>query len=63
MLKYFSCFSCYNTKPKMIRQDTGYPKKQSVIDLDDGTINIESKYDSVVYEYLPYSAVLHAYKK
>jgi len=46
----------------MIRQDTGYPKKQSVIDLDEGTIKIESKYDSVVYDYIPYTAVLHAYK-
>ena len=59
MLKYFSCYR--KTKPKMIRRDTGY-HRQSVINLDDETINIESKYDSIVYEYLPYSAVLHAYK-
>ena len=58
MLKYFGF--C-NKKPKIVRQDTPY-FKQSVINLDDETIEIESKYDSVVYEYLAYSAVLHAYK-
>ena len=61
MLKYFSCFSCYNTKPKMIRQNTPYPR-QSVINLDDETINIESKYDNVKYEYIAYTGILHAYK-
>ena len=58
MLKYFGF--C-NTKPKIVRQDTCYPKKQSVIDIDKGTI--ETKYDNVIYEYIPYSGILHAYKK
>ena len=63
MLKYFNCFCITNEKkPKLKRENTPYPK-QSVIDLDEGTISIETKNDSVVYEYLPYSAILHAYKK
>ena len=62
MLKYFSCFSCYNTKPKMIRQNTPYPR-QSVIDLDEGTIELKSKHDNVVYEYIAYTGILHGYKK
>jgi hypothetical protein len=61
MLKYFSCYS-NKTKPKMVRQNTPYPR-QSIIDIDNGTIEIKSKHDSIKYEYLPYSAVLHAYKK
>ena len=58
MLKYFSC---YNTKPKLKRNNTPYPR-QSVIDLDEGTIEIKSKYDNVIYEYIAYTGILHAYK-
>ena len=61
MLKYFSCFSY--RKPKMVRRDTGFPKKQSVIDIDNGTIEIESKYDNVKYEYIAHTGILHGYKK
>ena len=59
MYKYFNCFSY--RKPKMIRRDTGYPR-QSVIDIDNGTIEIKSKYDNVIYEYIAYTGILHAYK-
>ena len=63
LLKYFSCFIKTNdTKPKLKRENTPYPK-QSVIDVDDGTIEIISKFDNVDYEYLPNSSVLHVYKK
>ena len=63
LLRFFSCFiKTNNTKPKLRRENTPYPK-QSFIDLDEGTIEIKSKYDEVVYEYLPNSAVLHCYKK
>ena len=61
MYKYFNCFSY--RKPKLKRENTPYPKKQSIIDIDEGTITIESKYDDVKYEYLPYTGILHAYKK
>ena len=62
-LKYFKCFVKTNdTKPKFRRQNTPYPK-QSFIDIDEGTIEIKSNYDVVVYEYLPNSAVLHGYNK
>ena len=62
-LKYFSCFVKTNdTKQKLRRENTPYPK-QSVIDVDEGTIEIKSNYDEVVYEYLPNSAVLHGYNK
>ena len=63
LLRFFSCFiKTNNTKPKLRRENTPYPK-QSFIDVDDGTIEIKSNYDEVVYEYLPNSAVLHIYKK
>ena len=62
LLRIFSCFIKNDTKPKFKRENTPYPK-QSVIDVDDGTIEIISKFDNVGYEYLPNSAVLHVYKK
>ena len=63
LLNFFKCFiKTNNTKPKLRRENTPYPK-QSVINLDEGTIEIKSNYDDVVYEYLPNSAVLHCYKK
>ena len=61
-LKYFKCFVKTNdTKPNLRRENTPYPT-QSVIDVDDGTIEI-SNFENVEYEYLPNSAVLHGYKK
>jgi len=51
--------------PKLKRENTPYPK-QSIIDLDEGTIDqieITSKFDEVVYEYLPGTGILHGYKK
>ena len=63
LLKYFKCFIKTNgSKPNLRRENTPYPK-QSVIDVDDGTIEIISNFDNVEYEYLPNSAVLHGYKK
>jgi len=63
LLRIFSCFIKTNdTKPKLKRENTPYPK-QSVIDVDDGTIDIISNFNNVDYEYLPNSAVLHVYKK
>jgi len=63
LLRIFSCFIKTNdTKPKLRRENTPYPK-QSFIDVDEGTIEIISKFDNVDYEYLPNSAVLHVYKK
>ena len=63
LLKYFKCFIKTNdTKPNLRRENTPYPK-QSVIDIDKGTIEIISNFDNVEYEYLPNSAVLHIYKK
>ena len=63
LLNFFKCFIKANdTKPNLRRQNTPYPT-QSVIDVDEGTIEIKSNYDEVVYEYLPNSAVLHGYKK
>ena len=63
LLKYFKCFIKTNdTKPNFRRENTPYPK-QSVIDIDKGTIEIISNFDNVEYEYLPNSAVLHGYKK
>ena len=62
-LKYFQCFTKTNdTKQKLRRENTPYPK-QSVIDVDKGTIEIISNFENVDYEYLPNSAVLHGYKK
>ena len=64
LLNFFKCFIKANdTKPKLKRENTPYPTKQSVIDIDEGTIEIKSNYDEVVYEYLPNSAVLHGYNK
>ena len=62
LLRIFSCFIKNDTKPEFKRENTPYPK-QSVIDVDDGTIEIISKFDNIGYEYLPNSAVLHVYKK
>ena len=62
LLRIFSCFIKNDTKPKFKRENTPYPK-QSVIDVDDGTIDIISNFDNVDYEYLPNSSVLHVYKK
>jgi len=62
LLKYFKCFIKTNgSKPNLRRENTPYPT-QSVIDVDDGTIEI-SNFENVDYEYLPNSAVLHGYKK
>ena len=64
LLKYFSCFiKTNNSKPKFKRENTPYPTKQSIIDIDEGTIEIKSKFENVDYEYLTNSAVLHIYKK
>jgi hypothetical protein len=63
LLKYFKCFIKTNgSKPKLRRENTPYPT-QSVIDVDEGTIDIISNFDNVDYEYLPNSSVLHIYKK
>ena len=62
LLRIFKCFIKNNKKPKLKRENTPHPK-QSFIDVDDGTIEIISKFDNVGYEYLPNSAVLHVYKK
>ena len=62
LLRFLKCFIKNNTKPKFKRENTPHPK-QSFIDVDDGTIEIISKFDNVGYEYLPNSAVLHIYKK
>ena len=62
LLRLFKCFIKNDKKPKLKRENTPYPK-QSFIDVDDGTIEIISKFDNVGYEYLPNSAVLHVYKK
>ena len=64
LLKYFKCFIKTNgSKPNFRRENTPYPTKQSVIDVDEGSIEIISKFENVEYEYLPNSAVLHIYKK
>ena len=62
LLRLFKCFIKNDKKPKLKRENTPYPK-QSFIDVDEGTIEIISKFDNVGYEYLPNSAVLHVYKK
>ena len=62
LLRIFKCFIKNNKKPKFKRENTPHPK-QSFIDVDEGTIEIISKFDNVEYEYLPNSAVLHGYKK
>ena len=65
LLRFFECFIKTNdtTKPKLKRENTPYHTKQSVIDVDEGSIEIISNFDNVDYEYLPNSAVLHIYKK
>ena len=63
LLRFFKCFINTNdTKQKLRRENTPHPK-QSFIDVDEGSIEIISKFDNVEYEYLPNSAVLHVYKK
>ena len=63
-LKYFKCFVKTNdTKPNFRRENTPHHTKQSVIDIDEGSIDIISNFDNVDYEYLPNSAVLYIYKK
>ena len=62
LLRFFKCFIKNDTKPKFKRENTPYPK-QSFIDVDEGSIDIVSKFDNIDYEYLPNSAVLHVYKK
>ena len=63
LLRFFKCFIKNDKKPKLKRENTPYPTKQSFIDVDEGTIEIISKFDNVDYEYLPNSSVLHIYKK
>ena len=63
LLRIFSCFIKNDTKPKFKRENTPHPTKQSVINVDEGTIDIISNFNNVEYEYLPNSAVLHVYKK
>ena len=67
LLKYFLCFIKTNdSKQKLKRQNTPHPIKQSIIDLDEFTIDqveIKSKFENVDYEYLTNSGVLHIYKK
>ena len=64
LLRYFKCFIKTNdTKKKLRRENTPHHTNQSVIDVDEGTIDIISNFDNVEYEYLPNSAVLHIYKK
>ena len=53
----------YPFEVKLKRQNTPYPTRQSIIDLDEGTIEIKSNFDNVDYEYLPNSSILHGYKK
>ena len=64
MITYFLCYN--KTKPKqkpnLRRENTPYPK-QTVIDLDDMTIDkTEIKFDNVEQEYLPGTGILHVYK-
>ena len=63
-LNFFKCFIKTNEKkPKLRRENTPHHTKQSIIDVDEGSIEIISNFDEVVYEYLPNSSVLHIYKK
>ena len=63
----FKCFLCFvkknEKKTKLRRQDTPHHPRQSIIDIDNGTIEIKSNYANVEYEYLSNSAVLHIFKK
>ena len=64
LLRFFKCFIKTNdTKPKLKRENTPHHHRQSVIDIDEGSIEIISNFDNVEYEYLPNSSVLHIYKK
>ena len=67
LLKYFKRFIKPNdTKPKLKRENTLYPTKQTIIDIDKGTIykkEIKSKFENVDYEYLPNSSILHIFQK
>ena len=63
LLRFFKCFIKNDKKPKLKRENTPHPTKQSVINVDEGTIDIISNFNNVEYEYLPNSAVLHVYKK
>ena len=64
MITYFLCYN--KTKPKqkpnLRRENTPYPK-QSVIDLDDRTIDQVDITSNIEQEYLPGTGILHVYKK
>lgn len=61
MLTYFFCNK--TKKPILARMNTPYPKKQSVIDVDSGTIDqVEIKFENE-QEILPNTGILHIYKK
>ena len=59
-------FKPKKNKLKFNRENTPYPIKQSVKDIDKSTIEkieIQNNNPNLIYEYLPNSAVLHIYKK
>ena len=63
MITYFFCNKKQNPKqkPNLRRENTPYPK-QSVIDLDEGTIDqTEIKFDNIEQEYIPGIGILHIY--
>jgi len=66
MLTYYFCYKKSKQKPnKLKREKTPYPK-QSVIDIDNGSIDqieITSNFDNIEHEYLPSTGILHVYKK
>ena len=66
MLTYYFCYKKSKQKPnKLKRENTPYPK-QSVIDIDNGSIDqieITSNFDNIEHEYLPSTGILHVYKK
>ena len=63
MITYFFCSKKNNdTKKKLRRENTPYPK-QSFIDIDSGTIDqVEIKFENE-QEILPGTGVLHIFKK
>jgi len=63
MLTYYFCYKKSKQKPnKLKRENTPYPK-QSVIDIDNGSIDqVTSKFDNIEYEYLNSAGILHVYK-
>lgn len=65
MFKFFLCFVKKNEKKTNLkRQNTPHHPRQSIIDLDNETIErVKSNYTNVEYEYLTNSAVLHIFKK